>query len=45
LNQFEIAQIIYLRPERVEVAVALIPRLVKNPQYIPMRIVCRPSFD
>ena len=26
LNKFEIAQIMYLRPERVEVAVALIPR-------------------
>lgn len=26
LNNFEIAQIINLRPERVEVAVALIPR-------------------
>ncbi|WVQ95441.1 hypothetical protein IAU59_002538 [Kwoniella sp. CBS 9459] len=27
LNKFEIAQIMYLRPERVEVAVALIPSL------------------
>ncbi|TXT12947.1 hypothetical protein VHUM_01348 [Vanrija humicola] len=26
LNQFEVAQIMYLRPEKVEVAVALIPR-------------------
>lgn len=26
LNNFEIAQIMYLRPEKVEVAVALIPR-------------------
>ena len=26
MNKFEIAQIMYLRPERVEVAVALIPR-------------------
>lgn len=28
LNKFEIAQIMSLRPERVEVAVALIPRFV-----------------
>jgi DNA-directed RNA polymerase II subunit RPB4 len=26
LNKFEIAQILYLRPEKVEVAIALIPR-------------------
>lgn len=26
LNNFEIAQIMYLRPEKVDVAVALIPR-------------------
>jgi len=28
LNKFEIAQILYLRPEKVDVAIALIPRYV-----------------
>ncbi|WWC72820.1 uncharacterized protein I206_106784 [Kwoniella pini CBS 10737] len=32
LNKFEIAQIMYLRPERVEVAVALIPSLERYSQ-------------
>jgi DNA-directed RNA polymerase II subunit RPB4 len=30
LNKFEIAQILYLRPEKVEVAIALIPRYVHS---------------
>jgi hypothetical protein len=30
LNKFEIAQILYLRPEKVEVAIALIPRYVPS---------------
>ncbi|WRT70948.1 uncharacterized protein IL334_007947 [Kwoniella shivajii] len=32
LNKFEIAQIMYLRPERVEVAIALIPSLERYSQ-------------
>lgn len=30
LNKFEIAQILYLRPEKVDVAIALIPRYVSS---------------
>ncbi|EIW69294.1 hypothetical protein TREMEDRAFT_62158 [Tremella mesenterica DSM 1558] len=32
LNKFEIAQIMYLRPERIEVAIALIPSLERYSQ-------------
>jgi hypothetical protein len=35
LNKFEVAQILYLRPESVEVAVALIPRYVCQVDFCP----------
>jgi hypothetical protein len=34
LNKFEIAQILYLRPEKVDVAIALIPRCVPPSHFI-----------